>query len=412
MTILNASEGFDTVPNQEYHDKNTLLYATSKMFERAFFYGVRALLLFYLIEGVFAMDYPDALSIFGLFASAVGAFGLLGALLGDLVIGNKKAIISGAILQLVGILCLFIPEINVFYIGLVLIVAGNGLYSPNIIANFGKLYLNKLRLLDAGYSILYLAINLGAALGVLAIGYLGEIYGWKYGFALAAVFSVFSLLPIRYLEKEVPVRVAIDDLPKNKIIGNIAVVVLLSTIFTGIYSILGGQTFSLENKLHEVANWGMPRTYWAAYTSGFNFLIAFICAILWTYWYSSQVYKLRIGFLFVASSVGLLLFIPESPQGQHVPIYLAAMFILSVAEVYIAPVIFSVVTQYSNPKYLASTIYCASFPAKILTYLVSIITVFDVVDVSKKIIHIILIVAIVCFFLAAIFLFINKKKAI
>ena len=100
---------------------------------------------------ILKMDSTEALVIYGWFAGSVVFSQILGALLGDLLIGNKKSIIIGGIIQSLGAFALCIPTTYGLYAGLFLIVLGNGFFTPNIISNYGKSYLNKTKLLDAGF---------------------------------------------------------------------------------------------------------------------------------------------------------------------------------------------------------------------------------------------------------------------
>jgi len=128
------------------HNKETFLYATSRMLERASFYGLRSLIVLYMVGESFKMDTTEASSIYGWFISSIIFSQIFGALLGDLVIGNKKSVIIGGIIQAVGAFSLCIPSTIGLYIGLFLVVLGSGIYTPNIISSFGKLYLNKTKL--------------------------------------------------------------------------------------------------------------------------------------------------------------------------------------------------------------------------------------------------------------------------
>ncbi len=164
------------------HTKETLYYAISRMLERASYYGFRALVVLYMTGETLKMERTEAVSIYGWFATLLMFSQIVGALFADLLIGNKKSILIGGIIQAIGAFILCLPSTAGLYSGLFLVVLGSGFFTPNIISNFGKLYLNKTKLLDSGFAIFYLAINLGSFLGILLIGYLGEKYGYSIGF--------------------------------------------------------------------------------------------------------------------------------------------------------------------------------------------------------------------------------------
>ena len=173
----------------------SLYYCISKFFERASFYGLRAIIILFMIGESLNMDRDEALSIYAWFTALLLFSSLIGAILGDLIIGNRKAIIAGGILQALGAFILCISSTLGLYGGLALVVLGNGLYSPNTIANFGKLYLNRKKLLDSGFAMLYLVINLGSILGISIIGICGEKLGWNAGFGLAGFFMIAATIP-------------------------------------------------------------------------------------------------------------------------------------------------------------------------------------------------------------------------
>src|SRR5690554_177638 len=124
------------------HSIETLYYSISLILERASYYGLRLLIIIYMTGEVLKMNSTEALSIYGLFTGSVMLSKIIGAILGDLVIGNKKALFIGGMIQAIGAFCLCIPSTLGLYLGLFLIVIGNGFYTPNIISNFGKSYLN------------------------------------------------------------------------------------------------------------------------------------------------------------------------------------------------------------------------------------------------------------------------------
>ena len=174
------------IKNQK-HSKETLFFATSKVFERASYYGLRAILLLYMIGETLKIEDSKALTIFGWLLGSLLFSQIIGGIFGDLIIGNKKSIIIGGIIQAIGAFILCVPSINGLYFGLFLVVLGNGFFTPNFTSNFGKLYLNKTKLLDSGFTILYFAINLGSFFGVLLIGYIGNKYGYNFGFIFSGV---------------------------------------------------------------------------------------------------------------------------------------------------------------------------------------------------------------------------------
>ena len=167
------------------HTKETFYYSLSRMLERASYYGLRTLIVLYMVGETLKMENSEALNIYGWLTGSLVLSQIVGALLGDLLIGNRKSVVIGGIIQAIGAFSICIPSIIGLYIGLSLVVLGSGFFTPNITSNFGKLYLNKTKLLDSGFTIFYLTINLGSFLGVLLIGYLGEKFSYNIGFIIS-----------------------------------------------------------------------------------------------------------------------------------------------------------------------------------------------------------------------------------
>lgn len=355
----------ERIQNQ-FHNKETFLYSLSNMLERASYYGIRTLLVLYLVAGSLKMDTSEALSLVGWFGSSVIAAQVIGAILGDLVIGNRKAIILGGILNVIGAFCLSIPSSIGLYMGLFLVVLGGGLYSPNVIANFGKLYLNKTKLLDSAFTFFYVAIELGAFLGVLYIGYIGESYGWSLGFIVAGIVMFCSVILIVISKEDIQEEEASSNsLPVKERNLKIAFAFLLVTCFELIYEISNIRFFDLEGQLSEALVLLLPDYIWSSL--GFVFLlpISFLAFILWTFFYQSSFLKLILACVLASISYIILFLIPEVPKDQHTVLYLIALSFLSISEVYINPIIHSTLTRYTKPKYLAILISLAFIPTRL-----------------------------------------------
>jgi POT family proton-dependent oligopeptide transporter len=358
----------EKIQNQK-HTKETLYYSISRMLERASYYGFRALVVLYMVGETLKMERTEALSIYGWFTASLVFSQIVGALFGDLLIGNKKSIIKGGIIQAIGAFSLCIPSTTGLYLGLFLVVLGSGFFSPNIISNFGKTYLNKTKLLDSGFTIFYLAINLGSFLGILLIGYLGEKYGYNIGFVLSGILMLISIIPIVLTKEKKLDGIEKNEFPISKRVLNILIAFIVVGLFWGFYELSSIRTFDLQLQLSEISTLGIPNHLWQTINSIFILPISIIAIILWTYFYSSQFFKLMLGFVFGVISFGILFLIPEIPTEQHTITYLISLFFLAISEIHIAPIIHSILTKYSNPKYLAILISLAFLPTKLI-YLV------------------------------------------
>ena len=314
----------DKIQNQK-HTKDTLYYSISRMLERASYYGFRALVVLYMVGETLKMERAEALTIYGWLIGSLVFSQIIGGLFGDLLIGNKKSIIIGGIIQAIGAFSLCIPSTTGLYLGLFLVVLGSGLFTPNIVSNFGKSYLNKTKLLDSGFTIFYLAINLGSFLGILLIGYIGETYGYNIGFVLSGILMLISTIPI-FLSKEKSLdKIEKSKFPISKRILNILIAFVVVGLFWGFYEISSFRSFDLQLQLSDMSAFDIPNHLWQSINSIFILPISIIAIIIWTYFYSSQFFKLMLGFIFGVISFGILFFIPEVPTEQHTITYLISL---------------------------------------------------------------------------------------
>jgi POT family proton-dependent oligopeptide transporter len=163
----------------------TLFFA--EMWERFSYYGMRALLVFYMIKGFLGYNDHRAYAIYGAYTALVYATPFIGGMLADRLLGARRAVIIGGILMASGHLMMTVEQELAFFAALALIICGNGFFKPNISAIVGTLYDEKKEKRDGGFTIFYMGINLGAAMSPLICGYLGETFGWNYGFGLATI---------------------------------------------------------------------------------------------------------------------------------------------------------------------------------------------------------------------------------
>lgn len=171
----------------------------TEMWERFTFYGMRALLVLFLVDAVASGGYGfedrTATAIYGLYTAAVFMAALPGGWIADRLIGAQRAVMAGGVLMTVGNLMLVIPGPPAhFFAGLVVIVLGVGLLKPNVSTLVAELYPEGGGRRDAGFTIFYMGINLGAFIGPLIAGWLALRYGWRAGFLAAAVGMPLGLL--------------------------------------------------------------------------------------------------------------------------------------------------------------------------------------------------------------------------
>lgn len=177
--------------NRKVHPKALFALFMVELWERFSYYGMRAILVLYmtseLIKGGFAFDDAKAYGIYGAYGALVYLTPILGGVFADRIMGFRKAIIWGSLLMALGQFTLFMDNQTTFYIGLALLVIGNGFFKPNISSMIGKFYPDGDPRRDGAFTIFYMGINIGAFLTPLTCGAIGEIEGWKYGFLTAGV---------------------------------------------------------------------------------------------------------------------------------------------------------------------------------------------------------------------------------
>jgi POT family proton-dependent oligopeptide transporter len=173
----------------------------AEMWERFSFYGMRAILVLFLVDqigdGGMGLSQGDAAAIYGLYGAGVYIFALPGGWIADKFWGAKRSIIVGGSIIMVGHILLAISGSAqaMFFAGLFLIAVGTGLLKPNISSIVGTLYTkDDVAGRDAGFSIFYMGINVGAILGGFVVGYLGESISWHLGFGVAAVAMFLGLV--------------------------------------------------------------------------------------------------------------------------------------------------------------------------------------------------------------------------
>src|SRR5437868_1481743 len=170
----------------------------TEMWERFSYYGMRALLILFMTAPVAAgglgFDTSVAGALYGLYTSMVYMSTLPGGWIADRLIGPRRAVLYGGIVIACGHFSMAFPSLATFYLGLALIVAGTGLLKGNVGVIVGRLYEPNDHRRDAGFSIFYMGINLGAFLAPLVCGYLGQRINWHVGFAAAGIGMVLGLV--------------------------------------------------------------------------------------------------------------------------------------------------------------------------------------------------------------------------
>ena len=232
------------------HPRGLATLFMTEFFERFTYYGMRALLVLFLVAATdeanpgFGVDRETAGAIYGLYTGAVFLFSLPGGWIADRLIGQRRAVYWGGIIIAIGNFLLAVPGgPAVFYLGLATIVIGVGLLKPNISAIVGALYEGQPGARrDAGFSIFYMGINLGALIAPFIAGTIGESWNWRAGFGVAGAAMLIGVLQYRMTEHYLgnaglaPANVSDEERSRgwrNVAIGSALVVLLTALLYTG-----------------------------------------------------------------------------------------------------------------------------------------------------------------------------------
>ncbi len=293
------------------HDESTLfghprglsLLFLVEMWERFSYYGMRALLVLYLVNAL-EWDTPRATNLYGTYTSLAYLTPLFGGYLADRFLGTRRSLVIGGVLIALGHFSLAVQGMVSFYLGLALVIIGTGFFKPNVSTMVGQLYPEGDPRRDGGFTLFYMGINLGAFIAPLICGYLGERVGWHYGFGAAGVGMVFGLClylwgrnkylpgigftPARPRPNDVrepvvgSVEAAKSDDDRRRIIA-LAIVVLFVVAFWAAYDQTGSSMNLFADKATNRMFRGtvIPASWFQSINPGFILLLAPFFALLW-----------------------------------------------------------------------------------------------------------------------------------
>ena len=204
MSQNSTDQFFDSKSSVLGHPSGLFVLFFTEMWERFSYYGMRALLVLFLTSSLFdegwAWPREHALALYGTYTSLVYLTPILGGYIADKIIGYRKAVVLGALIMTLGHAAMAIETPMMLYIGLFLLVAGNGFFKPTMTSIISQMYENHSHKKDGAFTIYYMGVNAGAFLGILLCGYLGEQWGWGWGFGLAGVFMFFGMLQFHFTQ--------------------------------------------------------------------------------------------------------------------------------------------------------------------------------------------------------------------
>jgi len=167
----------------------------AELWERFSFYGLRALLVLYMSTELKFSD-SKSYGVYAAYFTMVYLTTILGGVIADRLLGNRKSIVTGGVLITLGHISLAFSGISTafFFVGLGFVIGGTGLFKANISTMVGQLYEPGDKRRDSGFTLFYIGINIGGLLAPLLCGFVGEVYGWHYGFGLAAIGMMAGLV--------------------------------------------------------------------------------------------------------------------------------------------------------------------------------------------------------------------------
>lgn len=355
----------------------------TEMWERFSYYGMRAILVLYLVakteggNGGLGWGKGDALALYGWYTMMVYVMSIPGGIIADKLLGQKKSVLIGGVLLLFGHSILAVEEMWAFYTGLVLIVCGVGMLKPNISTMVGGLYKDGDIRRDKGFTIFYIGINVGAFLSSLIVGYVGETYGWHYGFGLAGIGMALGIaqyvLGQKYL-KEVGNFLGASDneadkellkKPLTKIEKDRVVVLLISflivIVFWGAFEQAGGlmNIYTMEKTNRMLGTFEVPASWFQSINAGFIIFFGTAIAAFWASRklagkVSSSLFKMIIGLIIMG--FGFFFMTGATAQfestGTSAMYWLVLAYLLhTIGELCLSPVALSFVTKLAPAKY-------------------------------------------------------------
>ncbi len=361
----------------------------TEMWERFSYYGMRAILVLYLVaktsENNAGLGWTngEALALYGWYTMLVYVASIPGGWIADKFLGQKKSVLIGGILLVIGHSVLAIEQMWAFYAGLGFIIAGVGMLKPNISTMVGGLYKQGDIRRDKGFTIFYIGINVGAFLSSLIVGTVGEVYGWHYGFGLAGIGMALGLIQYLYGQKYLKhvgnflgasenkdekdaMKKPLTKIEKDRIVV-LFISFILVIVFWGAFEQAGGlMNIYASEKTNRILSFSLPFIGNEIPASWFQSLNAMFIIFLGTsvagYWakrklkgkLSTGLFKMILGliimgtgFFFMSAAAG-----EYNSDGSSAMYWLVLAYLFhTVGELCISPVALSYITKLAPLKY-------------------------------------------------------------
>ncbi len=366
------------------HPRGLFLLFATEAWERVQYYGMRAFLVLFLVDRVHGLGWNEAraLTLYGWYTGLSYLSTVAGGWAADRFLGQRRAVVIGGTLMIAGQFLCALKQEPLLYAGGALLIVGNGLFKANISTMVGQLYRPGDPRRDGGFTIFYVGINLGAAVGPLLCGTLAETIDWSLGFASAGLgmavgVLVFVLLRGRLLGAEVGAAprdrtrasaAAVARRPLTREERDRIIVIFVLTFFVAIfwagYEQGGGlmNLFTDRSTDRSLLGHEIPTTWFQAVNSGFIFLLAPLFAALWPRLARSgrepsTGRKMAYGLLALAGSFVLLFLAARQAEGLGKAGMLwmvGAYFFQTVGELMLSPVGLSMVTKLAPARYASA----------------------------------------------------------
>jgi|GEM_PF-6040085 len=343
------------ISNDLKHGSTAFRYALAKGFQKAAYYGFRAVLVLFLMDQM-ELERTDSLSWYAMFTGAYLVFQLIGALISDLLAKNRKLMLIGAAIQVCAFLLMAVFE-DLWMLGVALIVLGGALFS-----------------------MITIAVNIGAFLGIVIIGHLYETVNHNMAMGLCSVLigaAGLLMMNKNSADELVGFNSRSSELLDDDLIDSSLVKVAKSSTkfywIAGLVLCVAFYYFSipLSDELFYIQT-SVQESYSLAGAIGFYISIPFgvLLTVFWSFNYSGQYFKMLIG-IFVFLAFYVLLQNSEYLFGGNDGIFLFVFFtaIYECSNLFIAPLIYSLITEHSNPRYHATFYAVSRIPERALTYL-------------------------------------------
>jgi POT family proton-dependent oligopeptide transporter len=360
------------------------------MWERFSYYGMRSLLVLYMVNHLFIQPdvgqrvlgftalkgvleslfgplsvQPLSSQIYGLYTAFVYLTPFFGGMLADRVLGQRRTVVLGAVLMAIG--HFLMASERLFFPALMFLIMGNGAFKPNISTQVGALYPQGDPRRDGAFTIFYMGINLGAFFSPLVCGTLGQTVGWHYGFAAAGVGMVLGLClflwgkkylaPDRLTEQRRQVHVVKEKMTREEWLRVMALIVVcaLNIVFWAAYEQQGNtmQLWADQNTNWRFFGWTIPSTWYQAFNPFMIFAFAPLLTMFWG-WQAkngrepSSVTKMGYGCILLGLSYIVMIFasVGLTPETQRSVMWLVGTtVIITLGELYLSPIGLSFVTK-------------------------------------------------------------------